>query len=220
MILQQYNPPPFEGLKIIYVDDYMLAVDKPAGLLSVPGRGEHKADSMLLRVRTEYPDALTVHRLDQDTSGLLLYARGANMHRTLSMAFERRQISKSYLAVIAGRPAADEGEVNLPLICDWPNRPRQKVDFEEGRPSLTRYRVLAYDAERDQTRVQLEPVTGRSHQLRVHMQQLGHPIVGDDLYAPPDVMAASPRLLLHAHTLLLPHPMNGEPLSLCVDPAF
>jgi tRNA pseudouridine32 synthase/23S rRNA pseudouridine746 synthase len=193
---------------ILYADDHMLVAGKPAGLLSVPGRGEANQDCLIRRVQVDYPDALIVHRLDMATSGLLVLARGPEAHRVLSKAFADRKVAKSYIAVVAGEVAADQGEVDLPLITDWPNRPRQMVDHAIGKPSLTRYRVLARAGGR--TRVELQPVTGRSHQLRVHMMSLGHPIVGDEFYAPPDVAAASPRLLLHAERLEIPHPETGE----------
>ncbi|WP_018605976.1 pseudouridine synthase [Uliginosibacterium gangwonense] len=210
MISSPYTPPPRQALEPIHADDYLVVVDKPAGLLSVPGRGEDKADCMASRVQAEFPDALIVHRLDMATSGLLILARGAVMHRALSMAFEQRKVHKRYVARVAGILEAESGEVALPLICDWPNRPRQKVDFELGKPSLTRYRVLARDPHTHTSCVELEPVTGRSHQLRVHMQQLGHPILGDDLYAPPEVRDASSRLMLHAEQLDITHPADGR----------
>lgn len=193
---------------ILYADDHILVADKPAGLLSVPGRGEANQDCLIRRVQADYPDALIVHRLDMATSGLLVMARGPEAHRTLSKAFAGRQVAKSYVAVVAGEVAADEGEIDLPLITDWPNRPKQMVDHAIGKPSLTRYRVLKREA--GTSRVELQPVTGRSHQLRVHMMSLGHPILGDYFYAPPDIIAASPRLLLHAEHLEIPHPGTGE----------
>lgn len=189
----------------------MLAVDKPHGLLSVPGKGPVGEDCLIRRVQAEYPDALIVHRLDMATSGVMVVARGAEAHRTLSMAFADRLTEKAYVAVVSGKLAEDAGEVDLPLITDWPNRPKQMVDHAIGKPSLTRYRVLSR-GERT-TRVALEPVTGRSHQLRVHMLALGHPIVGDALYAPPEIVAQSPRLLLHAERLAVPHPETGERLA-------
>lgn len=195
-------------LSLLYQDAHLLVYDKPAGLLSVPGRLPENKDSLALRAQAEFPDALIVHRLDMATSGLLVLARGPEAHRTLSMAFADRQVDKRYIAVVAGQVTADTGEVNLPLICDWPNRPRQMVDHDIGKPSLTRYRVLSREA--DRTRIELEPVTGRSHQLRVHMMAMGHPIIGDEFYAPEDIRRLSPRLLLHAERLSLPHPANGE----------
>lgn len=208
------------GLTVLHADEALLALDKPAGLLSVPGRGADKQDCLSARVQRLYPDALIVHRLDMATSGLLLMARGADMQRRLSMAFEARTVHKRYVAVVAGHvrsPGGDDwDEINLPLLTDWPNRPLQKVDAT-GKPSLTRWRVLAHeeDAEgRAQTRLELEPVTGRSHQLRVHLQAIGHPILGDALYAAAAEQARSPRLLLHASAIALPHPLSGALLQL------
>ncbi|ADU14722.1 pseudouridine synthase [Asticcacaulis excentricus] len=202
----------------LYADDSVLVFDKPAGLLSVPGRLPENKDSLALRVQALWPDALIVHRLDMATSGLILMARGAEAHRSLSIAFAERQVAKRYVAVVAGEVAAEQGEVDLPLICDWPNRPRQKVDHEVGKPSLTRYAVLAREAGR--TRVALEPVTGRSHQLRLHMMALGHPILGDEFYAPDEVRALSPRLLLHAEYLAFPHPADERRIEVAAAAAF
>jgi tRNA pseudouridine32 synthase/23S rRNA pseudouridine746 synthase len=195
---------------VLYIDDHMLVAEKPAGLLSVPGRLPENKDCLVTRLQADYPDALTVHRLDMATSGLMVFARGAEAHRTLSKSFAERQISKRYIAVVAGR-LEGQGEVDLPLITDWPNRPRQKIDHEIGKPSLTRWRALAHDGAT--TRVELEPVTGRSHQLRVHMMAIGHPILGDVFYASADIEALSPRLLLHAERLSLPHPVSGEAMD-------
>ncbi|UDF04673.1 pseudouridine synthase [Asticcacaulis sp. AND118] len=192
----------------IHADDSVLVFDKPAGLLSVPGRLPENKDSLALRVQAAWPDALIVHRLDMATSGLIVLARGAEAHRSLSIAFAERRVEKRYVAVVAGQVAADEGEVDLPLICDWPNRPRQRVDHEIGKPSLTRYRVI--ERLNDRTRMALEPVTGRSHQLRVHMMALGHPILGDEFYAPDAARRLSPRLCLHAEYLAFPHPLDGR----------
>lgn len=208
---------PHGTLPLLYGDRHLLVVDKPAGLLSVPGRGADKQDCAAARVQREYPDALVVHRLDMATSGLLLLARGPAMQRALSRAFEQRQVGKRYVALAAGRMTApptgdDWGCIDLPLAADWPNRPRQVVDAVRGRPSRTRWRVVAYDAARDATRVELEPVTGRSHQLRVHLLALGHPILGDPLYAPPVVCERAERLLLHASVLELVHPATGNPV--------
>ncbi len=196
--------------EVLYADDHMLVAVKPADLLSVPGRGEANQDCLISRLQGAYADALTVHRLDMATSGVMVFGRGAEAQRALSIAFAERRVAKSYVAIVAGEMQADLGEVDLPLITDWPNRPRQMVDHEIGKPSQTRYRVLS--RREGTTRVQLEPVTGRSHQLRVHMQAVGHPIVGDVFYAPPEVVALSPRLLLHAETLEVPHPVSGEPM--------
>jgi tRNA pseudouridine32 synthase/23S rRNA pseudouridine746 synthase len=200
-----------EGL--VYVDEHLLVLEKPAGLLAVPGRGEEKQDCLSARAQALWPDALVVHRLDMATSGLFLMGRGLHMQRVLSRAFAERQVHKAYQAVVAGQPGApgEEGTIDLPLVGDWPNRPRQKVDAMQGRPSVTRWKVLA--RQDDTSRVALEPVTGRSHQLRVHLQAIGHPIVGDPLYAPPEWVARAPRLLLHACALQLAHPATGEPLA-------
>lgn len=207
-----YTPPADTGLAIIYVDDDLLVVDKPAGLLSVPGRGEGKEDCLASRVQVVFSDALTVHRLDMATSGLLIMARGEEMHRRLSRMFMERQVTKRYSAVLDGLLAQETGEVDLPLICDWPNRPRQKVDFEVGKHSLTRFRRLDFSTRNQTTRVELEPITGRSHQLRVHMAALGHPILGDDLYGGP-AEAKAHRLLLHATDLCFTHPASMQPLN-------
>lgn len=214
-----YLPPADTGLKPLFVDDSLLVVDKPAGLLSVPGRGADKADCLISRVQVHYPDALTVHRLDMSTSGLLLLARGEEMHRQLSRLFRERRVDKRYIAVVDGQFDCDSGEVELPLICDWPNRPRQKVDFEIGKHSLTKFRVLAFDPVAKISRVELEPVTGRSHQLRVHMAELRHPILGDDLYGGGAENKAE-RLLLHAMDLAFVHPLSGEALNFHCPPPF
>jgi len=213
-----YHPPPHCGLDIVFIDDTMIVLDKPAGLLSVPGRGDAMQDSLASRVQAEFPEALIVHRLDLATSGLIVMARGATHHRTLSLAFQGRDVDKRYVAVVAGEPAGDIGEIDLPLICDWPNRPRQKVDHEVGKPSLTRWRVLAREGSR--SRLELEPVTGRSHQLRVHLAEIGHAILGDPLYAQAADRDAAPRLLLHAAALSLPHPTQAVRLDLRREAPF
>lgn len=193
-----YTPPANTPLTVLYSDQDLLAIDKPAGLLSVPGRGPDKADCLLARVQRDYPEALVVHRLDMETSGIVLFARSTGAQSQLGKLFESRQISKRYTAVVHGKLANTEGEIDLPLIADWPNRPRQKVDFEVGKPSQTRYRVLGYDSRSATTRIELEPVTGRSHQLRIHMMSIGHAIVGDRLYDREQSPTAD-RLLLHAN---------------------
>ena len=198
---------------VLHADAHCIVVCKPSGLLAVPGRGEAGRDCLSERVRSRYADALIVHRLDMATSGLMLLARGAHAQRALSIAFERREVHKRYLAVVSGLLGTREGEIDLPLAADWPNRPRQQVDAIRGRPSLTRYRLLEADAARNATRVELEPVTGRAHQLRVHLLALGHPILGDTLYGNAEVQAAASRLLLHATSLRFAHPASGEPMS-------
>ena len=202
--------PVSDDFTLLYADASLLVANKPSRLLSVPGRGEEKQDCLIRRVQTEYRDALIVHRLDYDTSGLLVLARGKAMHRALSILFQERQVEKRYVAVVDGRMENEAGEVNLPLIVDWPNRPRHIVDFNIGKPSLTLYRVLDYDAETHTTRVALTPETGRTHQLRVHMQSLGHPILGDTLYATEEALAKADRLQLHAEFLSFAHPQTGE----------
>jgi tRNA pseudouridine32 synthase/23S rRNA pseudouridine746 synthase len=197
----------------LYVDPHLLVLDKPAGMLAVPGRTE--SDCLAARAQALWPDARVVHRLDMATSGLMVFARGATVQRQLSQAFAARRVQKVYVAVVQGLPVPDDGDIALPLGADWPRRPRQRVDAADGRPSLTRYRVLARDAAAGRTRLALEPVTGRTHQLRVHLAAVGHPIVGDTLYGGP----AAARLMLHAERLSLTHPMDGRPLDLrCAAP--
>lgn len=215
-----YCPPPDEGLDVIYHDEAMVVVNKPSGLLSVPGRGDGREDCMISRVMQTFSDALIVHRLDMATSGLLVLARGEAMQRRLSMLFQDRQVSKRYVALVHGLMAPDAGEVNLPLITDWPRRPKQMVCHERGKPSLTRFSVVSRDVQSGQTRVSLEPVTGRSHQLRVHMLASGHPIVGDPLYGDEALQTVWPRLMLHASEIALPHPVTGADLILSSQVPF
>lgn len=193
---------------LIYQDDSLLVVNKPAGLLAVPGRGEDKQDCLSARLLQSFPDSLVVHRLDMATSGLMVFARGAGMQRRLSQMFQEREVDKRYIAVVSGKLEQEVGEINLPLASDWPNRPRQMVDDELGKPSLTCYRMLGMEG--DRSRLELEPITGRTHQLRVHLAAIGHPILGDALYG--DASSAA-RLLLHACSLSFNHPVNGEPLN-------
>ncbi len=210
---------PEKVFSLIHVDRSLIVANKPTRLLSVPGRGPDKQDCLVSRIQTEFPDALIVHRLDYDTSGLIVLARGKAMHRALSILFQDRSVAKRYVAVVDGKPEHDSGEVNLPLIVDWPNRPLHKVDFEIGKPALTLYRVLGYDAGQDCSRVALTPETGRTHQLRVHMQSLGHPIIGDPLYADERARAKSDRLLLHAEYLAFTHPVTEKALTFnCAAP--
>ncbi len=207
----------------LHADTHLLAFDKPAGLLSVPGRGADKQDSLSARAQALWPDALVVHRLDMATSGLLLLARGAAMQRALSAAFAQRQVHKGYVAVVHGLVAGERGSIDAPLAADWPRRPRQQVDPIHGKPSLTDWTVLRRDLTRQRTLLALEPRTGRTHQLRVHLAHAGHAIVGDALYAEAatdDPAAAPPRLLLHACTLQLTHPATGTPLHLHSPPPF
>lgn len=220
-----YVPPPAGASPVIFADDSLIVADKPAGLLSVPGRGADKQDCLARRVVQQYADALVVHRLDMGTSGLWLAARGPAMQRAFSIAFAERRVDKRYQAVVSGLVAPPEtddgwGLVDLPLAADWPNRPRQVVDRLRGKASQTRWRVLSTDPATGTSRLELAPLTGRSHQIRVHLQALGHPILGDGLYAPPAVQARSPRLLLHASRLAFTHPVTGEAVTVVSAPAF
>ncbi len=202
-------------LTVLYADDAMLVLDKPAGLLSVPGRGEDKQDCLSARAQRQFPDALIVHRLDMATSGVMVLARSAAAQRSLNQAFASRTVTKRYIAIVDGHlasPPETWGVIDLPIIVDWPNRPRRVIDHQQGKPSVTRWRVLSHNGPLDTTRVELEPVTGRSHQLRVHLLALGHPIVGDALYGSPRVQAMANRLLLHACSVELPHPVTTEPM--------
>ena len=218
---------PFE---LIFEDSALLVFNKPSGLLSVPGKGPEKADCLRTRVQQVYPEALTVHRLDMSTSGILLMARSAELHRKLSIAFQDREVHKRYVAVVDGQ-IRDEGMllgddpatwrlIDLPIATDWINRPLQKIDMQDGKLSQTHYKIIRYDAANDTTRLELAPVTGRTHQLRVHLQSIGHPILGDHLYASPETMAKSARLLLHASQLTFAHPITGEMLELHCEAPF
>ncbi|MFZ2853443.1 MAG: pseudouridine synthase [Rhodocyclaceae bacterium] len=215
-----YLAPPDDGLDLVHADAALLVVNKPSGLLSVPGRGAGKDDCLISRVQKDYPDALVVHRLDMETSGLLVLARSPAMHRLLSILFQERRVEKRYVAVVDGIVQPESGQIDLPLIADWPNRPLQKVDHEIGKPSLTRYRVLARDAAGHRTRLALEPETGRSHQLRVHLLSLGHPILGDSLYADDAAFKKAERLLLHAEYLAFAHPESGEAMCFSCPAPF
>jgi tRNA pseudouridine32 synthase / 23S rRNA pseudouridine746 synthase len=201
--------------ELIHRDEALLVANKPAGMLAVPGRGPDKQDCLSARIQQDYPDALIVHRLDMATSGLIVFARGAEMQRKLSRLFHDRKVAKRYVAVVEGR-LDQAGEIDLPLLADWPNRPKQKVDHVEGKHSLTCYRLLTYDAATDTSRLELEPVTGRTHQLRVHLAAIGHPIVGDLLYGGRD----AERLLLHANALNFVHPLTGQLLKLRSETPF
>jgi tRNA pseudouridine32 synthase/23S rRNA pseudouridine746 synthase len=215
-------------MEILYQDSVLLVFNKPSGLLAVPGRGPDKQDCLSARVQARWSDALIVHRLDYDTSGIMLLARGAAAQRMLNRAFESRAVHKRYVAVVDGvleaAPATEDGWglIDLPLNLDWPNRPLHRVDHEAGKPSLTHWRPHPPGelGGAPATRVDLEPVTGRSHQLRVHLQALGHPILGDTLYASPAAQARAARLLLHACELSLTHPLTGEPLNFRSEPPF
>ena len=204
--------PPPEGLPpLLHSDNRLLVFSKPPGLLTVPGIGPEKADCLASRADEKFPGARIVHRLDRDTSGVIVLARDAEAHRNVSIQFQDRQVDKHYEAVVGGRLAVDEGVIDATLRKDLDNPPRQIIDEQNGRSASTRFEVMErYD---DRTRVKLSPRTGRSHQLRVHMLSIGHPILGDDLYAPLELLHASPRLLLHATILTITHPSSGQELT-------
>ncbi|GAA3856951.1 pseudouridine synthase [Celeribacter arenosi] len=204
-----YNPPQ-TPLSVIHADHEVLLVDKPSGLLSVPGKGEHLSDCLIARVQNAFPEALLVHRLDRDTSGIMVFALTAHAQRHLGLQFEKRMTQKTYVAHVHGHLEPRTGTVDLPLIVDWPNRPLQMVDHENGKPALTDWRVVRYGD--TYTRVRMFPKTGRSHQLRVHMLALGHPILGDPFYAKGEALNA-PRLMLHAEKLKFRHPDGGIGVS-------
>jgi tRNA pseudouridine32 synthase/23S rRNA pseudouridine746 synthase len=205
-------------LSIVYQDDDLLIVNKPSGLLTVPGKDPKHADCLISRVNRVFPTAKIVHRLDMATSGIICLAMHKEAHRNLSIQFQDRKTAKRYIARVFGKLEQQTGSVDLPLICDWPNRPKQMVDHDNGKPSLTHFKVL--EREQNATRVELTPITGRSHQLRVHMLSLGHPILGDKLYAHPEAFAMAPRLQLHAEMLTLAHPVSGETLIFEAAPEF
>jgi tRNA pseudouridine32 synthase / 23S rRNA pseudouridine746 synthase len=209
-----------EPIAIVYADDSLVVVNKPAGLLAVPGRGADKQDCASQRVQQRYADALVVHRLDQATSGLMVMARGLIMQRAISRLFEIRQVHKEYIAVVQGWVVAPSGSIDLPLAADWPARPRQKVDPAAGKTALTHYTVLSRDALANTTRLALVPITGRTHQLRVHLSAVGHPICGDTLYGAGSAPHGASRLHLHAQHVALAHPASGEPMAWQVAPEF
>ena len=201
--------PPSDPLDVVHMDAQLLVVNKPAGLLSVPGKGPELADCLLARLQAAFPDTLLVHRLDRDTSGVMVFALTAHAQRHLGLQFEKRGVRKTYIAQVHGHLTQKTGTVDLPLTVDWPNRPRQKVCHDTGRSALTEWRVMRQEA--DSTRVKLMPKTGRSHQLRVHMLALGHPILGDPLYAQDG--SSADRMMLHAEELRLKHPDGGRSLK-------
>lgn len=212
-----YNPPT-DGVEILYEDAQFLIVNKPAGLLSVPGKQEIHKDCLEARIQEHFSEARIIHRLDMATSGIMVLARTAHAHRHIGLQFENRQVAKTYIANIWGVPEEQSGKVNLPLICDWPNRPLQKVDFEVGKPAETLWEII--EQHQEFTRVRLTPKTGRSHQLRVHMREIGHPILGDNLYAHDQAFAAANRLHLHANSLGFRHPDGGTHLEFKAECPF
>jgi tRNA pseudouridine32 synthase/23S rRNA pseudouridine746 synthase len=200
-----------ESIRLLFRDPHLLIVDKPTLLLSVPGRHPLNHDCLLNRLSVRYPGVSAVHRLDLDTSGVMVVPRHRESLSRLAREFQERRIDKTYIARVAGHVAEDVGECDLPLIADWPHRPKQKVCFETGKQALTRWRVLSRDD--TSSLLALTPMTGRSHQLRIHMREIGHPILGCDFYAPEAVLNAAPRLLLHATSLRFSHPLSGEMLT-------
>ncbi|MEM6900580.1 MAG: pseudouridine synthase [Pseudomonadota bacterium] len=204
--------PPDGGIQIHYADDFLAVVEKPAGLLSVPGRGPEKSDCVMSRLQHDLPGALNVHRLDMETSGVMVVALNKEAQSALSVAFANRDVTKLYEAIVFGRVKAKEGVVDLPLIADWVNRPRQKVDYETGKPAKTLWSCL--EADDVSSRMELAPETGRSHQLRVHMDRIGHPILGDGLYGSHQSRRAANRLMLHARELGFIHPLTSERLDI------
>lgn len=212
MLMEPYSPPTEPWLHILYQDDHIMVVNKPSGLLSVPGRLDEHKDSIMTRIQRDFPQAESVHRLDMATSGVLAVALTKAAERELKRQFREREPQKQYIARVWGHPLPEEGLIDLPLICDWPNRPKQKVCHDTGKSAQTEYQVLNYD-EDNTARILLKPITGRSHQLRVHLQAIGHPILGDRFYATPEALALAPRLLLHAGSLTITHPHYGTSMT-------
>ncbi len=219
MALIDYNPPQEPWLDLVYRDDYIAVVNKPSGLLSVPGNQPQYYDSAMSRVKEKYGFCEPAHRLDMATSGILLFALSKAADRELKRQFREREPKKYYQALVWGHLEQDHGVVELPLICDWENRPRQKICFERGKRAVTFYDVLQRYPN-NTTRVKLTPITGRSHQLRLHMLALGHPILGDKFYAHPQAKALSPRLCLHAESLQIQHPITGETMEFTAPVGF
>lgn len=211
MALLNYNPPTEPYLEIIYRDDDLIVLNKPSGLLSVPGKALEHKDCLERRVQTVFPTATVVHRLDMATSGIMIMALNKAAQRHINRQFQQRETQKRYIARVYGQVKQQQGSIDLPLICDWPNRPKQMVCFERGKPALTHYKVLSQN--QNTTLVELTPVTGRSHQLRVHMLSLGHPILGDRLYACPQALVMADRLQLHAKWLALTHPKTEQAIE-------
>ena len=209
--------PPNDPLVVLHDDHEVVLVDKPSGLLSVPGKGVHLSDCLIARVQAVFPTALLVHRLDRDTSGVMIFALTPHAQRHLGLQFEKRQTKKTYIARVWGEVAEKTGTVDLPLIVDWPNRPKQMVDHENGKQAVTDWRVIR--ASSQETRIRLMPKTGRSHQLRVHMQAIGHPILGDPFYADSDARD-HPRLMLHSETLQFRHPDGGKGMRITAKCPF
>ncbi len=214
-----YTPPPHTTLHILFQDEHLLVVNKPAGLLSVPGNSPEKQDCMVSRCVAEFGEIHIAHRLDMSTSGIIAFARHKDAVRAMNQLFAGREVNKTYIAVVDGLLENDKGEIHAPLMVDWPKRPMQKVDAQ-GRPSHTLYQVLERNLADNKTRVQLTPITGRSHQLRVHMMSIGHAILGDEFYAPDAAFHKADRLLLHATELAFIHPITNQPVQIHCPPDF
>ena len=210
-MIENYAPSTSPFLNVIYSDEDMLILNKQPGLLSVPGKTPNLADCLEKRAKSEFPGALTVHRLDMDTSGLMVMGLNKYAHRHFSLQFQNRNVDKTYLARVYGKMDGENGMIDLPLICDWPNRPKQMVDFENGKPSQTKWQVI--EERGNETLLKLTPLTGRSHQLRVHLKELGHPILGDRFYAHEEALNMSDRLCLHSTSLTVMHPVKKEKMT-------
>lgn len=213
------NTPP-DQLALVYTDQDIVIVNKPPNFLSVPGKSVENFDSVQTRLKTEFPEAMCAHRLDLDTSGVLIVALHKKALKELNLQFQNRLVKKTYSAIIAGIPENNSGEINLPLRCDWPNRPRQMVCYEHGKKAITHYTTVSSDTESNSSLVTLSPITGRAHQLRIHMNEIGHPILGCNLYGNSTSYNAASRLLLHAQTLDFTHPISGKKMSITQDPDF
>ena len=215
-----HTPPEYlpHGVPVLYHDDYFVVLNKPSGLLSVKGIGPDKIDCLAVRVASAIEGARIVHRLDMDTSGVIVMARDADTHRELSRQFQDREVEKNYLAEVGGLVEEESGFIDIPIRKDMESPPKQCVDFEQGKPSQTHWTVLKRND--NSTLLECRPVTGRSHQLRIHLREIGHPILGDDLYAPSELVSMAPRLMLHAHSLTMMHPSNGERITITAPRPF
>ncbi|WP_169569012.1 RluA family pseudouridine synthase [Sneathiella limimaris] len=216
--MNSYTPPQEPYAPVLFCDDHILIANKPSGLLTVPGRGPEKADCLYSRLQKQFPTVEVVHRLDMETSGIVLFALSKRAQSHLGKAFQQREVYKVYHALVSGYPKEQSGLIDLALIADWPNRPKQKVDPEKGKPALTKWQIL--EKREACSLIRLMPFTGRSHQLRVHMQAIGHPILGDALYAPPEIIKLADRLQLHASFLSFTHPITHERVEFFTDLPF
>jgi tRNA pseudouridine32 synthase/23S rRNA pseudouridine746 synthase len=205
--------------EICYQDESLIVVNKPSGTLAVPGRGKDKQDCLSTQLQQRFPNALVVHRLDRDTSGLMIFALTKEAQRLLGIAFSQREVIKHYQAVVEGRLDCEYGEIAIPIMKDWPNRPRQKVDYQQGKPSITCFQCLYYDELRNRSYVKLVPITGRTHQIRLHLQTINHGIIGDPLYNPTS-LPSTQRLLLHASYISFQHPVLNKTLEFSLDAEF